>query len=669
MRELFNIDTATWSGDSFVTSSSLIGLKQITYEIPANTYLYLDEDISKYTVQDLSSSSPAITDVHINRSVRHSDTASPVTGLFFGFTGSDSYIRVDSYSGIQKTKEFTIRSLIVIEGANKQVIAESPGRFSFFYLAGALYLSFTNIYKETKTVLGPSISLDVLHAIGFALDASGVHFGVDGVTTTVTSEDGGGVIDTFVLDNLVSPLYIGCTPLAIDGLVGFLGKVQYLSFVNAFSTWLVSDLYPDTSPYFEVALTTPSVATSDNAIACAVKVNDSLTDPHNLGFQISYNGGTDWYVPLNETPWTPETGTVQASLTTLNRFLGEYKGVITDLRLRVFVNNDGTSQDSISSIELFYVNDTNPMALIPKESVTFGTRSEFIDIFYAPTHVTWSGTSTLSAYVNSITSFSLDVSNYVYSNTSLSNLEVLIDGQWADKNDLIGTGSLSSAAVIYVKDETNTVTASIDVNSCVVTIEDLAFTGAYGQPTVSVYSTDEWPHPVVIDSYAEDDTGPVEISLTPGNYKFYVVARDGENYVQYRSISENTTIVLQATGMENSKRIFNTNALAVDVNDTTFATGDTPTLYFQITEKEGGLAKDLTGYSVFFAMKTTYTSSLIVNRQCTITSNADGKATVQLTTSDTADAGRFIGEVSIEKDGEVLTVIPHILLDIIESLR
>ena len=669
MEETFDIDTATWSGTSFETSSSLINLRQINYSVDASAVLYIDENVSTYNVVDITGNAPTIATSAINRGLRHTDTSSALTGLFFGFTGSDSYIRVDSYSNIQKTSTFTVRTLLLSTTDSNQTLVSSPNRYTLSYNTGFLYFQFSDIYGDLVTVLGPAVSMDTLHAVGVAIDASGVHFGVDGVTLTLTDDSGGSPIDNYIIKDIVSPTYFGGTPDSSLGLIGLMGKMQYLTYVTDFSTWLVGDLYASTSPFFEIQLSTPSTLTSDNAIAYALKVNDLLIDPYNLGFQISYDGGANWFVPLNATPWLAETGTLQASLDTLNIFLGEYKGVISDLRLKVFVNNNGTTADAIDSLSLYYVNDTNPLSIVPKSTVTFGLTTEFIDLFYSADHVTWSASTTLSVYINSTSSSSIDLGTYVYSNKSLTKLNTVIDGSWTTRDDLIGTGSLSSSAVILVSDGTNTVTASTSVKACIITIEDLTFTGGYNQPTVSVYNTTETPNRVVIDSYAESSTGKLELSLVPGSYKFVVVASDGEDYVQYRTISGDTTITLQATGSEDTERLLNTNVLAIEIADTTFATGDTPTLSFRVKRKDDGLNKNLTGYEVFFAMKQAYGSVLKVDRQCTITSNLTGACSIQLTASDTDTAGRYLAEVSIEKDGEVLTVIPNICINIIDGLR
>jgi hypothetical protein len=669
MKEIFDIDTATWSGTAFETSSSLIGLTKLNYDTDASATLYIDEGVSVYNVVDTTGNASTIFPVNINRGVRHSDTSSSQTGLFFEFTGSDSYVRVDAYSGIQKTSTFTVRSLLLIAESTEQVLMHSPNRYTLSYNSGFLYFRFTNIYNDVVTVLGPALTEDSLHAVGVSLASSGVHFGIDGTTTTVTSDTEGAPIDTYIMNDTNTPTYFGGYQDSSLGLVGLMGKMQYLTYAVDFSTWLVADLYSSTSPFFEIQLETPSTLTSDNAVAYALKVNDLLIDPHNLGFQISYDGGTTWFVPLNDAPWVAETGTLQASLENLNAFLGEYNGAVTDLRLKVFVNNNGTTTDAIESLALYYINDTKPFSLVPKTTVTFGTSTRFIDLFYSAAHVTWSDSTTLSVYVNSTASTSIDLGTYVYSGKSLTNLKTVIDGSWATRSDLIGTGSLSSSAVVLVTDGTTTITASTSVKACIVTIEDLTFTGGYGTPSVSVYNTTEVPNQVVIDSYSETSSGPVEVSLVPGSYKFVVVASNGDDYVQYRTITGDTTITLQATGSEDTASLLNTNVLDLEISDTTFAVGDTPTLSFRIKIKDSGLYKDLTGYSVFFAMRQAYGSSLQANRQCTITSNAYGKCSVQLSTSDTDTAGRFVAEVSIEKDGEVLTVIPHIYIDIVEGLR
>jgi hypothetical protein len=297
---------------------------------------------------------------------------------------------------------------------------------------------------------------------------------------------------------------------------------------------------------------------------------------------------------------------------------------------------------------LMYVNEINPISLVVKDTVNYGEYVDLID------HVYSSASSTLTTYINTVSSFPV-TSDYVE-----------VDGDWADVSTLIGGDILSDSATVYVTDGVDTVSTTVNVKMYTVEVEDLKFTGGPGQPSVTVLDAGVYPESLIIDSYSTV-SGDTNVSLMGGSYKFVIQASDGELYTQYRTIAEDTKITLQGTGVESVIRPLSVNSLSMEISDTVMATGDTPTLTFDILDKNTGFSKDLTGYSIYFAMRLEYTSNVIVDKPCTITGT--GKATVQLSTSDTALAGSYIAEVSIEKDGDVLTVIPHFIIDIIEGLH
>lgn len=676
MKENFNLNSVTWSGSAFTTESNSVSLARVGFSIDASASLFIEEDLNKIPIQDLSGNSPVIFSKNITRGVRHSDSSSAVTGYFFGMEGVDSYLSVDYYPSIAKTSDFSYRCLAQINGTGKQLLGESSvegvERFSYYYDSGQLFLSFTDLFGNTNLVEGPSITTTSLNAIGFSMDSSGIHFGLNGTELIVTTNSDSTSLTTFSLEGLSSGLTIGGAPDSLDCLVGNIGKPNYLTYATDFSDWLVEEMYTPGAPYFDAALATPTILNTDSAVAFGLQVNDSFTSTLGLGFHISYDQGNTWEIPRMTYPWSTYSSAsfiaTQATLGEMNQYLGEFQGSISNMMLRTFVNNEGLEAINIPSLSIYYVNGTNPIELVTEDSFRYGSRQKIIQRFFSAPHVSDSGTDNLALYIVT-TSNQVLTASYSSVNTSIEGISTYIDGRWGDKSNVIGEGEKTFTSGILATNGAVNIARSVEVSSYVVTIEDLTFLGSPGQPTVSVYDTSEWPNPSVVDSYGLTVSGDVKVSLIPGSYKFVIQATNGKEYVRYETIGKDKTLSLQATGSSEPASRFTANTLDVEIDETTFATGDTPTLSFKIKSKDTGLATNLEDYSVYFAMKEIYTSVVAINRQCTITSAASGRAEIRLTSNDTDTAGRFLGEVSIEKDGEVQTVIPHIVLDIIGGIR
>lgn len=644
MKEYFNLNAATWSGTAFTTSSTGIVTAQQNYTELATTAFYLDEDISKYQIVEISNGLPT-SSKNITRGVKHTTTASSLTGYFYKTTGTDSYINVEVNADYRTN--FTFLCLSSTTAVGKQILMEARYgnqlRYQIYTEAGVLYMYFLDLFGESVTVTGPSVTADTLHAIGVSMSSSSICFGVDGVTTEVTTG-----IDTYNLQGKVNSVYVGGTPLSSTGLIGLIGKPQLLGFAltgaSAFANWTVQPLYDETNSSFIVPLTTNSVIIADNPIATGLMVDETFSS--DLGFQVSLDDGVTWKIPVSYA-WTAVTGVEQASLAEINTHIKELT-LSGTMKLKVFPNGTGLQKKTVTSIALLYINDTNPISLVTKNTVNFGETVNLLE------HVYSSQSGTINTYVNNTTSF------------SLGSNDIVIDGDWADRNSLIGEGVITASATVYVNDGIDTVTNSVDIKTYTIEVEDIKFSGGTGQPKVSVYHTNVYPETLVIDSYSTT-SGSTKVSLMSGSYKFVIQASDGELYTQYKTITGDTKLTLQGTGIEDIPRTMSVNSLSMTVGDTTLATGDNPTLSFLITDKSTGLAKNLTDYSVYFAMKPAYSSSTTVDKLCTVT--GIGKATVQLTSSETTTAGRYIAEVSIEKTGETLTVIPHFYVDIIEGLR
>lgn len=94
--------------------------------------------------------------------------------------------------------------------------------------------------------------------------------------------------------------------------------------------------------------------------------------------------------------------------------------------------------------------------------------------------------------------------------------------------------------------------------------------------------------------------------------------------------------------------------------------GDAPTLIFTFTE-QGGQPLDLSGWTLYFAAAAE-DGTLLIDKQMSVIDPLQGKASVMLSSTETARAGVYKAEVEARKGDTVLTLIQGYLV-IVEDVR
>lgn len=645
MIEPFDLDTAVWAGTDFTTASGSVVTTQTNYSDINSAIFALDETFGDPAMTDLVSPYNVIPYANIDRSVLHTAVGTDLTGYFFGFTTTDSYINIPAYQ--DSRSEFTFKCILQTNSATTQTILEASYgtdiRYKIYLAGGSLYFYFKDMFGDDYTIQGPAVSNDVVHAIGVSMNQDSVVFGVDGVTLDTT-----GAVSFYGVEDGANLFYVGGTPESVECFDGIIARPTLLNYglpqgASSFSTWLVAPLYEDA--YFDAALTTPSVITADTPVTAAIMVDGALASEHK--FQVSLDNGASWGIPVNSV-WAV-AGVNYATLSEINASLAllDLSGSPVML-LRTLVATGGLIKKTISSLELIYTNASNPLSWKIPTSVTYGAPVRIVEHFYS------TGVDYPIVHINSLTSNPVNAQ------------AAPVDGTWVDPDTITGGGALSGEALIYIGDGVNTVNQTVSVAAHQVEIAETSFAGGVRSPSVSVFHTGVFPERILIEDYVTP-SGATILSLMSGDYKFKIQAYDGEMYTQYHTITGDTTLRLQGTGAEASSRAVASNTLSMTIEDSVFASGDTPTMSFLIRDASTHLAKNLDEYTIYFSMRKVYEVGASITKTCT--SLGGGKASVKLTTGDTADVGRYIAEVSLEKVGERLTVIPHFIIEIIPSIR
>ena len=192
MKTTLDFSSISASAGIFSTSSTKATLTQLAYTTPEHAVLYLDDTEGGVSITDTSGNSFGITPTNVFRRVHHSDTSKDPAARFYGFSPSNSYIRVDNYALIGLRNGFTLEALSQINGSNKQILIKSASKdavdYALYYESGFLWFTFVDIFGTTILVKGPAITTGYVHAIGLSFGTANIVFGLNGIPLTAVVE-------------------------------------------------------------------------------------------------------------------------------------------------------------------------------------------------------------------------------------------------------------------------------------------------------------------------------------------------------------------------------------------------------------------------------------------------------------------------------------------------
>jgi hypothetical protein len=190
-------------------------------------------------------------------------------------------------------------------------------------------------------------------------------------------------------------------------------------------------------------------------------------------------------------------------------------------------------------------------------------------------------------------------------------------------------------------------------------------------PRLTVYDSND---AVIVQDYYL--TGDDYLSLIAGTYTFKVEQVDYADQSFEVSVYTDRVVELLVAPpkLRGTRKEYDTSiyveAIYVDHDIKTIKQYDTPRVTFRIVDPNTALPKNLQGYRVYFRARQKYgVWARAIDRECTVSTEVDGIAYVDLVKSDTSSQGEFVGEVSIVSGNTQLTSLSKILFNVLPSLN
>jgi len=681
-KKAFDVNNSVTSSETISVSSGAF-LVQQEYTTTGFTRLYLNDNAIKGTdVTDISGYAIGMYSNSVTPGSKFPWNASdPVTGRCIEFNGTSSYIRVDTVEGIQDYKDFTIKALVYPDSVASEstLFCSSRDAYSPYRLyidSGYVKFQWKDLSGVTTTKTGHAISDNELSALYLSFGESEIVFKKSGQSDISFTGS------NHYLRHTNEPIYVGGDGDSKDNYFdGFLGKVQYEKVaLGSTTSFTVSSLYDVSVPYI-----TSTASIDANYVPYRVdisKYNDSRNC--SLAYLISTNSGSTWLTNTSSS-WASTDGISDyCDLGHINAILDQLTcGSSTELSLRVFLKSDGTDGGGILSSSISYIYD-NSVTSFDNPDVTFGTTENIFNSGYVSSSIR-PGDVPIIFIGDSISgpfttySPSISFSGYDDRNSMIRDLEVSFDGQFCSSDLIISTSADSVEKYLFLSIGDNAGVpysdsggSTVSIRGHYVTISSYANTGVYDSPTLSVFDISRVDPISIIDSYKSTSSGPIEVSLPSGSYKFELIQEDGGVFTISKTISSDDQFSINSLPPKrsSSQPLISINIIDVIVDQLSCVKGDTPTISLYIVDKKTRIPKDITDFNVFFRLKEAYGDTVIVDRQCSNIQPSYGKCSVQLTSDDTNTNGKFIGELKLIKisgSEEVITSLPRFIFYINDS--
>lgn len=681
MKSALSLSAATLSSVTTLTTSDTAGiyLVQTGYTVGSGHRLYIDDNYKLGYATDLSGYTNYLYPTGIVGSYHETSSAAQCSGRviqFSGTTASPAYIRVDAYNGVNKTSDFTLRCIANPHSIDKGDLfvrrSDTQIQYEWYTYNGKMWFTWRDFSNSQSTIEGPVISMHTPQAVAMSMNPSYIALAVDGTTTTYSTNAG-------YVKASSNPIYIGGDPKAGGNYFqGNISKIQYQNFsYQDFSAWTVVNKYSTSSPYADIGIVETGDISDAGFQPYLIEVTETDDNDCDIGYLLSTNSSNVWSYPTEDGTWATSSDGISnyVTLDRLNRALELLTVSYTNFRVRAFFNSRGLDGGGISSGNVYYVDDAEPTEIGHDGTVIYGEVDKIFSRFYDKKLATDSTRVVRVSIQAPGEEFYQPDFTYSWGDGLRGFREIgfPIDSKWVNPLDLVTTSQGHTLSVnIYAGDADYTASQALAVSGYELRIDVKDALANWETPEVSIFKEDGVrPRWNLIDGYSSTSDGPVYVSIIPGSYYMEINGDNGGVFKLTETISADSIVTLQETGATTPDIVGSSvTQILATLDDTTFGTGDTPTLTFQIKDKTTRLSKNLDDYSVYFAMRKAYvTSSLAADRLCTVTNPSDGIAKVQLTSTDTGTAGRFIGELSIESSEETLTVFPRFQIEIVDDLH
>lgn len=681
MKSNLYLDIATLSStDYLATDSSGIYLAKINYVLDSSHVLYLDDEHVFGYGTDLAGFATGIQVVGALGNYRNTESGATGSGKVFYFSGESldpDYVKIDSYSEINRSSNFTIKALVNSSVDSKSTIVVSrtgdKKNYELYLEDGVLHFDWLDsqlTYRYSSS--SDEVTTNSQHAVAVSILPDEVWFGVDGNISSQSTDNG------YIYTNK-SPLYVGGDPVELDNFFnGTIGKFQILNTaVTDFSSFISDQLYYTGSPYADITIVDLDEI-SDPGFQPYMLELGRMND-HNCDFGLLLRTGSieEWAYPTITGSWQISSDGLSdyVSIDQMNEGLELLTDSYTRFWLRVFFLTDGLSGGGISSGIVHYVDNDEPISISSADSLIYNKDEKIFSKAYAKRLITDSSYSVSYTIEPGGDIVHAPVMSESWQNGlyGLRDSTVEIDSVWGDPRELVTTqANYSITKTVYLGDGVFTASQAIAVTGHTVTFTVYNELEQLDSPTVNINYVGETPYWNALDNYSTSSSGAIAVTLIPGTYEFSVTAENGTVFNLTSQITTDSDLVfgVPTNVPRNSFTGNRVTRISSDMEHNYFATGDTPTLTFQIYDPDTGLSKNLSGYTVLFSMTDAYsTLSVVSRRSCTVVSPANGKASLKLSSSDTSTPGTYIGEVSISSSDEKLTSFPRHRIDIITGLN
>jgi hypothetical protein len=700
--ELDLLTAVASDADEFTIGSSAISLASHSTTVHTDTELLLRLDEQYGPPQDSSGKAPAVID---HGGVRYGQKFSGSKGYGIRLNGTGG-LRIDSYPGVQ-TNQFTIRAIIhPTKIYGKHVILhkafEDNMIFSLYISAGELIFEYRNFLNEyTSISSGVYVADDTTYLLGFSFDPAAARFSINGTVTTHSLTGPPSKIYN------QAPIYIGFDG-SVDHYEGYLDEIEFLSSAIVAFDPISDPLYSTESPYVEFVVPVSAVNFGNTTNINNVKIlhldlEKSQSSTGGLLVSIGrYGSATPRFMSGRESSLKLTSKNFVAYdapqvVEELNRNITRFTQLLDIpfnepyLTMRIYFMSDGSQSVTMTSAKLSYVDDFNAVSAGDDKEVIFGTSIRpFSDGGIAtgatypgpvsmnvdgypydlPTHAVLSGLGyggediSANDYFQYIRALTITADNNLIYPLSASNL--LGTGQKSTNLLLsLSAGSHTDFMMLTVRPYwVHVYTRDHKGDTILSTLGDVA-------PRLTVYDSND---AVIVQDYYL--TGDDYLSLIAGTYTFKVEQVDYADQSFEVSVYTDRVVELLVAPpkLRGTRKEYDTSiyveAIYVDHDIKTIKQYDTPRVTFRIVDPNTALPKNLQGYRVYFRARQKYgVWARAIDRECTVSTEVDGIAYVDLVKSDTSSQGEFVGEVSIVSGNTQLTSLSKILFNVLPSLN
>jgi len=695
-----DLSTATPSdSDELLVSDTAVSL--VSHESPVQTFteLLLRFEEQYAPPVDSTGKAPAIID---HGGVAYGAVFEGCKGYGIHLDGEGG-LRVDGYAGTQNVS-FTVTAVIRPEFiSGKHVIAhkvfDEKMSWSFCISNAELIFEYRALVPDEIVVIhsGQYVYEDTTYTVGLSIDPSLVRFSVNGTVSSRT-------ISIAPYINTSGPLYVGFDG-QVNNYIGYMDEFEYRSDATAVFAATTVDLYTKATPYVEIDVPVSSLSLGNINNIEKVKllylgIQDSAASTGTFLASVGnyspgrFLSGREANVGITNTNMVAFDAPQE--INEFNRHITRFTQVVTPaftneyISLRIYFMSDGRQPLTLTSAKLHFTSLESAVCAGSDKNVLFGSSVRpfsdggillgnlwpgqvqmYVDnaLFEYPRYDVFSGQNLAAEDIQDNDEF-----QYVRAITLQADNNLIAP---LSASDLIGEGALYKDLSIDLACGSHTEGMVLRVRAPLISVYTRDYKGdtilsTLGDQAPRLTITDE-NDTVIVSSYYL--TGDDEFSLVNGTYTFAIdqvdyadqsfeVIVDGDRDVELLVAPPK----LRGTRMTTDANM-HVEAFSVSHDLRNIGQASTPRVTFNLTDTDTGLPLTLTGSRVYFMARQKHGAWIsLIDRECTISTSDAGVAYVDLTATDTASYGEYVGEVVVVSGESRIVPLSKIYFNIIRGL-